>query len=522
MQSTKLKEYCPTCKKIAKEKKRLVIKNKLVIFLICGHGYNEEIEQVKEDELTQLRSKRKGDSLRKYQIESIKFAEDSNFKTGIFHEQGLGKTIIATVALALHKKLLPALILTKSSTKHQWLHELVDWGYGKLIPQIIDSSLAKPYDLFNVYITSVDMLRRLKWLDEFSPKTVIIDECQSIKNPGADRTKEVRDICSRAEYVMALSGTPFKNQALEYFTILNILQPEIFYDKNAYMQEYLHYTRSGYSFKVGGLKYPEKFKEATKHFIIRYTREQVAPELPKVTRQFEYFDLGDKTAQAYGQIVKEFQRFYEKEGARAFSSWSKNLEFINKMRHITGLAKIEPTLEFTSEFLTNNPNRKLTLFVHHKDVGRILYDMLNELAKSTGLPEPLRLSADLNGEQRQDIVSLFSSNPKQRLLIASSLAAGEGLNLQACSDCVIVERQWNPANEEQLEGRFARIGQKADAIFATYITATGTIDEYFAELVEKKRQIFKQTMDGENYRWDETSIMKDLMEVIAQRGYSVM
>ena len=49
-------------------------------------------------------------------------------------------------------------------------------------------------------------------------------------------------------------------------------------------------------------------------------------------------------------------------------------------------------------------------------------------------------------------------------MVASTLAAGEGLNLQTCSDCVIHERQWNPANEEQVEGRFIRIGQIAETV----------------------------------------------------------
>ena len=46
-------------------------------------------------------------------------------------------------------------------------------------------------------------------------------------------------------------------------------------------------------------------------------------------------------------------------------------------------------------------------------------------------------------------------------MVASQLAAGEGLNLQTCSDCVMHERQWNPGKEEQAEGRFIRIGQTA-------------------------------------------------------------
>jgi len=62
-----------------------------------------------------------------------------------------------------------------------------------------------------------------------------------------------------------------------------------------------------------------------------------------------------------------------------------------------------------------------------------------------------------------------------RIMIASTLASSEGLNLQFCSDYGMMERQWNPANEEQAEARFIRIGQKATIVNGTYFIATGTI-----------------------------------------------
>jgi SNF2 family DNA or RNA helicase len=73
------------------------------------------------------------------------------------------------------------------------------------------------------------------------------------------------------------------------------------------------------------------------------------------------------------------------------------------------------------------------------------------------LAAPLSLTAENTWQERGDIADRFQ-NHESRILIASTLAAGEGMNLQKCSDCLIVERQWNPANEEQAESRFIRIG----------------------------------------------------------------
>ena len=103
-----------------------------------------------------------------------------------------------------------------------------------------------------------------------------------------------------------------------------------------------------------------------------------------------------------------------------------------------------------------------------------------------------------------------------RILVASTLAFGEGLNLQSCSDCLLVERQWNPANEEQAECRFVRIGQKADSVQSTYIIASGTVDEYLTEIVERKREIVARTLSNKELIWNESEIIKELADRIAQ------
>ncbi len=76
-------------------------------------------------------------------------------------------------------------------------------------------------------------------------------------------------------------------------------------------------------------------------------------------------------------------------------------------------------------------------------------------------------------------------------MIASTLASGEGLNLQSCSDCVMHERQWNPSAEEQAEGRFIRIGQLAQSVNAVYMHADDTVDTDLHNIVEGKRRAFR-------------------------------
>jgi SNF2 family DNA or RNA helicase len=82
----------------------------------------------------------------------------------------------------------------------------------------------------------------------------------------------------------------------------------------------------------------------------------------------------------------------------------------------------------------------------------------------------------------------------------------------------MLERQWTPIKEEQAEARFPRPGQTASAITITYMVAVGTVDEFLAKLVEKKRSFVSNALDGASYEWSESSIIKELAEVLASSG----
>jgi SNF2 family DNA or RNA helicase len=129
----------------------------------------------------------------------------------------------------------------------------------------------------------------------------------------------------------------------------------------------------------------------------------------------------------------------------------------------------------------------------------------------------MKLTADMSGEERFKIQELFNATPKC-ILIGSTLAMGEGLNLQTCADCVMHERQWNPANEEQAEGRFIRIGQQHANVNATYVEAEGTVDEILDGIIERKRVMFHDSMNkGQLQGWSQGDIVKEVAASIVSK-----
>lgn len=575
---------CSTCGQKAKEKSHSIddFLNLRFVELQCGHIVIEPISESREWELL---TSHEGYHLYPYQGEGYEFARKSNFRCLIGDEQGLGKTVQALACVKMHPELLPALMVVKSSLTMNWFKSTISWCGTDFIPDIIRTSKDRPSKGADVCIVTYDILNRIssglkkeieekekeireaEGLEEWHPipedrkkdipeyknpfieygfKTVILDECQQIKNPQSKRANEVREICAKVPHVIALSGTPIKNNGGEYFTILNILDPRNFREYSQFIRDYCEYVQTQYGYKVGGIRNMESFMDLTKDYIIRRTRKEVLPDLPTLNRKFVHCDFASKKIEDdYKEMQEEFEDFfYENEGKKDF--YKNVLDMINKMRHKVGQNKVPFCTEFVTDFILDT-NRKIVIFIHHHDVRDTLNLSLirefEKIRKEGGtVANPLLYTADLNPFQKDEVVTKFRDIPENRVLIASGLSAGEGINLQFCTDCIILERQWNPANESQMEGRFVRIGAvcpqcntRQDSgltespkcvtcgyelkVDANYILTTGTIDEYFTELVEYKRSIMDSVLDGKvNNQWNEEGLMKELAQILAKKG----
>lgn len=559
MAKTTLNFKCPFCGKVSLEVRRDTMDGEINIELTCGHSF---IKRVLDTSDVSIVSK-DGRSPFPYQMFSAKFMEDADCNGLILHEQGLGKTVIECLLLMRNPELFPALIVVKSGLRAQWFAEIFRWT-GK-IAQVITTSTEKPlFELFDIVIVSVDTLRILRpdvkvdtvqeiaeaeskgrklkerlpvWTDAICAhfKHVCIDESQHIKNPGSARTQALRKIVKAANdgqkaRVICMSGTNIEKHAGEYFVTLNLVQPMMFPVQAQFLMQHVETNEDG---KPGGLKDPERFKEMTGDFIIRYKREDVLPDLPKVFRQFRLAEMEGDELQAYIKVVKEFQKLSEDPDVNL--SQTDILGYLSRMRHITGIAKVPAAVRFVEEFLFES-ERKLVIFLHHKQAAAILDAKLQRLFwtgdadlalsdkevdkarfKKPVFEMPLQLNSAMTLNERTQAVEDFKK-PENRILIASTLAAGEGLNLQFCSDCLIMERQWNPSKEEQAEGRFPRPGSVADKINAHYLIAAGTIDDFLTDIVERKRRNVAQTLDGKEINWDEASLMVELMSALRTKG----
>lgn len=540
-----INQFCPVCHATFIGISQMVMGGKLWMKGACGHLVSKDKIKNPLDEITNWTSA-SGKVVFPYQVEGIKFLASANGRALIADEPGLGKTIQALGALYFYKEMRPALWVCKTTLKIQAIKEAADWCGTEMIGQIIEHKKMFIIPNLNLYIISMDLLRNMptEKLESIPYKTIVADEIQHFKNPDSTRTAELRKLVARAEYFIPLSGTPWKNRGSEYFPVLNMLKPEMFPSpqafKNQWVEVYLD-PKDG-KYREGGIRNIPAFKELTKSFIIRRMRDDVLPDLPKINRQIRFVDMDAESTKVYDKAESRVAAAIK--AAMIDDMPMKSIaSMIMELKHITGLAKVPALIDDVEEWLENTPDEfeKLTIFHHHIDVGNNLqkgiageYEGINHWLKSNGYNETLRLFGGKSGDERDYVINEFKRKKENRILIASTLASGEGLNIQFCQNAIQLERQWNPQNEEQAELRFSRPLSKSDipeylypivdrkvSIRIPYFIAVGTVDEILTNIVERKRLNFRKSMNDKdaNLTWDENEIIREVAEFIIKKRY---
>lgn len=541
---------CPTCEKKAVEKSSINMNGVKWTLLECGHLVKLETIQSKQTNYGEWTSA-SGKVIFPFQVEGIKFLEQAGGRALIADEPGLGKTIQALGFVFFNPECTPTLWVCKATLKLQALKEALDWCGPGFMGQIIESPKAFIIPGLKLYIISMDLLRNMPTakIEAIGFKTVVADEIQHFKNPDSTRTAELRKLVTQAEYFIPLSGTPWKNRGSEYFSVLNMLDATRFSSNENFKSRWVdtYYDDKSGKYRQGGIRNIPAFREYTKDIVIRRMRDDVLPDLPKINRQIRFVDMEDLYKKAYDNAEEKVATLL-KAAIIEGQSVANIASMIMQLKHITGLAKVQVCIDDVQEFIENtNESEKLTIFHHHIDVGDNLqsgdghtYKGLDEFLEKQGLNKALRLYGGRSPDERNKIIEKFKDDPKCRVLIASTLASGEGLNIQFCQNAMMLERQWNPANEEQAELRFSRpltLGDypeylqkhlfdengipKIVSVRVPYLIADGTIDSMLTDIVERKRIAFRRTMNDKdaNITWDENDMIRELSELIIKKRF---
>jgi len=434
-----------------------------------------------------------------FQQEGVGFLEMKNGRALIGDQMGLGKTVQAIAWLQLNQTILPAVVVCPASLKENWKNEIQKWT--SLSVKVLSGTNAHNRLDYNVLIINYDILDT--WLPVISGLTniVIIDECQYCKSAKTIRTKSVKALCRGKKHVIALSGTPIVNRPVEFFNILNMIDPQNFGNWFQYIQRYCNGHHDGFGWNSNGASNIEELSKKVKSVMLRRTKEEVLKDLPAKTKSIVTISVGLNLSYYESVLQREL-----KEG-----NWDKplaDITKIGKLRKSASEVKFQACAEWIENFLESNPDKKLLVFVvHHGTTDKLLKIFGNISVSLDGRVDPIL---------RQKIADEFQTNPKVRLLIGNIQVAGAGFTLTAAETSVFIELGWTPGEHAQAEDRIHRIGQK-NPVNIYYLVAAKTLEEDMMELLIEKQKILDAVLDGK-FDGVDMSILSELKKRILSKN----
>jgi SNF2 family DNA or RNA helicase len=415
----------------------------------------------------------------------------AGFGACLADDMGLGKTIQALAVLQARAGGGPAMVVAPTSVCGNWLAEIRRFAptlnaliYGEGDRAALIES-AGPRDV--VIVSYTLMLQSQETFAARTWYTLVADEAQAVKNAGAKRSLALFDL--RADFRMALSGTPIENRLAELWSIMRFCNPGLLGTLSRFNERFATPIERNRDRDAQRM-----LRRLIAPFVLRRTKAEVLQELPPRTELLltitpepaeaahyealrrvavaaaESAAIGEQSGQAHLHILAQLTKL-----RRAAC----DPRLTNPDLGMVG-AKVRAFAELAAELAANG--HKALVFSQFVDFLTLLRAPLD----AAGIRYQY-LDGATPAAERSRRVAAFQSGEGDLFLI-SLKAGGYGLNLTAADYIVIADPWWNPAAEDQAMGRAHRIGQLRP-VTAYRLVSKGTLEERIVELHHDKRAL---------------------------------
>ena len=487
-------------------------------------------------------------------------------------DMGLGKTIQALAFLMYekeHGEKRPALVAGPMSVLGNWMREtqrftpglrcMVHHGAGRWHGQSFVREMAR----FDVVFTSYHLLYRdYSDLRQVAWSGILLDEAQNIKNPETRQSKAARGL--KADYRIALTGTPMENHVGDLWTVMDFLNPDMLGKRSAFREAFYRPIQTG---SDPGARI--RLKRMTAPFILRRlkTDKHIISDLPEKIEAKVYCPLTQAQVQLYQDELHAFH--HELGAAEGIGRRGLILATLTRLKQICnhpehylggqaralrrgghisaplaesvkrGRAKASQGGALISAPGHNDPTSftaasgKLTrltesleevfankecalIFTQYAEMGHLL---VRHLCEIFGRDMPF-LHGGVPRTMRDQMVEAFQETREPQAFVLSLKAGGLGLNLTRATHVFHYDRWWNPAVENQATDRAFRIGQTQRVMVHKFI-CNGTLEDRIDALIESKSALAAEIIGhGEHALTELSNEMLDDLLTLKTDGVS--
>ena len=296
----------------------------------------------------------------------------------------------------------------------------------------------------------------------------------------------------RADYRVALTGTPVENHIGDLWSIMEFLNPGFLGTPADFKRDFFIPIQLERDDDAA-----QRLRRATGPFMLRRlkTDRTIIQDLPEKLEGKTYCSLTAEQASLYRAVLLDTEESLQHaEGidrrglilatlTRLTQVCNHPAQFLGDESVIGGRSgKLDRLTEMIEEVLAGD--ERALVFTRFVTMGGILQQHLQE----TFGREVLFLHGGVPKAQRDRMVDRFQEADGPPLFILSLRAGGTGLNLTAANHVFHFDRWWNPAVENQATDRAYRIGQERNVQVHKFICA-GTLEDRIDEMIDRKREI---------------------------------
>ncbi len=495
-----------------------------------------------------------------HQKEGIKILTGFNPEGGhsflLADSMGLGKTIQAIIS---SKKLYGgSLIVCPASLKINWQREI-----NNVYPEDSVHIISKEDQIEKAdwIITNYDMLQKHMVLIEYFIsrgwiKNIILDEAHYIKGNslrskaiiGGRKTKKDGEtakfsgLIKLVDSVTCITGTPILNKPIELFNILKAIGHPLSKSKEKYAERYCgrfwmyriwdgnrfytipssvfyaKFNKPGVKIKLrwpddSGATNLDELREELKGWMIRRKKEDVL-DLPEKIISIKEFEIDSDWSKKYKNAFDDYIEFRKHNPIDGWNEenvlMNRHLVEIQKLKQVCSLAKIDTIVEDINEAV--DQGEKVIVFSQYTKTIDAITDKMQELGIGV-----TALTGDCDMDYRQASVDSFQNDPRVKVFVANIKAGGVGINLTKASIVMFADMEWSPEIHNQAMDRAHRIGQTG-TVNVYYYIAKGTIEEDIMEVLESKKEIMDQILEGKRDKVKTSSIFGLVVKRIVDKN----
>lgn len=408
-------------------------------------------------------------NLPRYAWQTKEVSEHAYDRGGIIGaDPRMGKTLTAVDNLTVvNSAELPTLVVCPLVTRSVWQSHLHAAGMG------------------NVLVLNYDKLKsRLKELEKLKPRFVIVDESHLIKGVSTDRSRIVRHLAQRADWVRCLSGTPAPNGWQDLWSQLSAC------DVNEWGKFYGPYRDryiicdSTYHSRVLSYRNVEELQERLKPYLRSYRRADVfGPD--SWQESICSVQLPPAARKVYDRVATEF--IDDELGIDA----THTLARMTILHQLAGgwyngcelhSAKVNQIADDACQIMDSG--ERCVIFHRFEGEGAALLHQVALRAKSRYALG--RISGVTSEKARAALIHAINNGRKPACLIVQIASGGIGIDLSNVQHALFASLTFSYAEYRQARDRIYKPGESR---CVTNYVAERTIDGMLLKVLKRKAEL---------------------------------